>query len=120
MRTPRAKGTQGLTPTDTPSSEEIPALIRLMATEGPGKGASALLGESPLVLGSGEDCGLQIRDGSVSRHHVVVEWAHGQVQVRDLGSKNGTRYLNARIAQAAVPLGGAVRLGRTLVTFLPL
>src|SRR5207253_442111 len=38
----------------------------------------------------------------------------------DLGSRNGTVYLGAKISQARVPVGGSVRVGRSTLRFLPL
>ena len=42
------------------------------------------------------------------------------MRVTDLDSRNGTRYLGAKVREAMVPLGGTIHLGRTVVNIEPL
>lgn len=46
--------------------------------------------ETDLIIGSGDGCGLLIRDPIVSRKHARLSIRNGLVLVEDLGSKNGT------------------------------
>jgi DNA-binding NtrC family response regulator len=108
--------TQGLTPDPAAEGSE-PDTLLVEAVEGPKTGASCLLTAAPVVVGSGEDAVLQLTDPAVSRRHASLTRLPGAVQVRDLGSKNGTFYLDARITEARVPLGGTVRVGHTLLLF---
>jgi DNA-binding NtrC family response regulator len=83
------------------------------AIEGPGKGAHATLSSGTLLVGTDPSCELPVEDPTVSRRHLVLELLPGAVRVRDLGSRNGTRYLGARIREARVPVGGSVTVGKT-------
>ncbi|HYV43342.1 MAG TPA: sigma 54-interacting transcriptional regulator [Myxococcaceae bacterium] len=70
-----------------------------------------VLGERPAIVGSDPSCDLPIDHPTVSRRHLEVSLGRGGVQVNDLGSTNGTRYLGAQVAEALVPLGAALLLG---------
>jgi transcriptional regulator with AAA-type ATPase domain len=83
------------------------------AIEGTGKGAQATLASGTLLVGNDPSCELPLEDATVSRRHLVLELLPGAVRVRDLGSRNGTRYLGARIREARVPVGGSVSVGKT-------
>ncbi|WP_224246752.1 sigma 54-interacting transcriptional regulator [Hyalangium gracile] len=89
------------------------------AIEGPGRGARATLSSGTLLVGSDSACELPLEDPTVSRRHVVLELLAGAVRVRDLGSRNGTRYLGARIREARVPVGGSVTVGKTTLRISP-
>ncbi|WP_224368978.1 sigma 54-interacting transcriptional regulator [Hyalangium versicolor] len=89
------------------------------SVEGPGKGKRATLSEGTLLVGTDPSCELPLEDPTVSRRHLVLELLPGAVRVRDLGSRNGTRYLGARIREARVPLGGSVTVGKTTLRISP-
>ncbi len=112
--------TQRTSPTESLSSAELPLEpVRVEATAGPAKGAAAELDQGTLVVGSSARAGLSLADRAVSGRHLSVELLRGAVRVRDLGSRNGTFFLGARIDGAVVPLGSAVTLGRTTLRFSP-
>jgi ketosteroid isomerase-like protein len=46
-------------------------------------------------IGRGADCDLQVEANDVSRHHAIISFENGKVQIMDLGSTNGTS-LNGR------------------------
>ncbi|MBX7102367.1 MAG: sigma 54-interacting transcriptional regulator [Myxococcaceae bacterium] len=96
-----------------------PSPILVEATHGPGKGARATLTQGTLFVGSGEGCDLTLDDPAVSRRHAQLDLLPGAVHVRDLGSRNGTRYLGAKVADARVPLGGSIVLGKTTLSLSP-
>ena len=89
------------------------------AIEGPGKGARATLSSGTLLVGSDPSCGLHLEDPTVSRRHAELELLPEAVRVSDLGSRNGTRYLEARIREARVPVGGSVKVGKTTLRIRP-
>lgn len=65
-----------------------------------------------LVLGRGEDCGLVLQDGSVSRHHArIVCDSRGMISIEDLGSTNGVAVNGHSVARAAIASGALVELG---------
>ncbi len=85
---------------------------------GQGVAARHVLGEQALVAGSDAAVDIVIREATVSRRHASFELKRGGVGMKDLGSRNGTWYLGARVTDATVPLGATVRLGKTLVRFV--
>jgi DNA-binding NtrC family response regulator len=106
--------TEGL----TGSAASLEPII-VEATDGPARGARAELKAGTLSVGSERGNDLVLADKSVSRRHATVELLAGAVKIRDLASRNGTFYLGARIEHARVPIGGAIRVGRTTVRFTP-
>ncbi len=103
--------TVDLTIGDRPRKGMEPVVVE--AVEGPGKGPRATLAGGTLLVGSDPACGLPLVDPTVSRRHLMLELLPDAVQVLDLGSRNGTRYLGARIREARVPVGGSVAVGKT-------
>ncbi len=93
--------------------------VQVKVSEGPDVGRVHLFSEGKLLIGSDGSCGLELTDAAVSRKHVELELIPGGVRVRDLGSRNGTFYLGAKVDQVLVPAGGSVRIGRTTLDFLP-
>src|SRR5688572_19548807 len=49
------------------------------------------------VIGAGPQSDIIIEDASVSRSHAALELVPEGVQLRDLGSRNGTYYLGQRV-----------------------
>jgi len=68
-----------------------------------------------IVIGSGEGADLQIDDRTVSRRHAELSLAADGVMVRDLGSRNGSFYLDQRFESMVLSVGACVRLGKALV-----
>ncbi|MBI3183333.1 MAG: sigma 54-dependent Fis family transcriptional regulator [Myxococcales bacterium] len=95
------------------------ASVRIRVIEGADAGAEARLSLTPLIAGTAEGCGLRLSDPSVSRQHAELSLAAGRVKVRDLGSKNGTRHLGAKVDSLSVPVGGVIELGATKLALLP-
>ncbi len=89
------------------------------ATEGPGKGARGVLKAGTFFVGSDAACDLVVRDDAVSRRHCALELMSGEVVVKDLGSRNGTKYLGARVTTARVPAGGSITIGKTTLHLKP-
>ncbi|WP_163992404.1 sigma 54-interacting transcriptional regulator [Pyxidicoccus caerfyrddinensis] len=96
-----------------------PPRVRLLVLEGPDRGRSALVEGGTVVVGTLPDCQLVLTDDTVSRQHVSLELLGPRVRVRDLKSRNGTRYLGARVEVVEVPLGAIVALGKTRLALLP-
>lgn len=68
-------------------------------------------------VGAGEDADLIIESAAVSRRHLQVEVVAEGLRVSDLGSRNGTFYLDQRIERAVLAPGSRVRLGDVDVSF---
>ncbi len=94
--------------------------IVVEATEGPGKGARGVLKVGTFFVGSDPGCDLVLRDDAVSRRHCALELMAGEIVVKDLGSRNGTRYLGAKVTTARVPAGGSITVGKTTLQLKPL
>ncbi len=55
-----------------------------------GRVQRVVLDKSPVVLGRGAGCDLQIVDPKISRHHCQLVEHEGQWHLEDLGSRNQT------------------------------
>ncbi len=93
--------------------------VRLLVVDGPDRGKDRVVSEGTATIGSHDACELKLADSGVSRRHLSIELLGARVRVRDLGSKNGTRYLGARIEAVELPLGATVELGASRVAMLP-
>jgi two-component system, NtrC family, response regulator GlrR len=80
-------------------------------TDGSGTHTALLSGR--VGVGSAPGNEIEGNDATVSRIHAELEPRDGIVWVRDLGSRNGTFVSNVRVAEAEVPDGGGVVVGRT-------
>jgi pSer/pThr/pTyr-binding forkhead associated (FHA) protein len=78
---------------------------RLVSLDG---NADIPLDRAVLLVGRHFRCDARIDSLRVSRLHCCLTWHHGDLDVRDLGSTNGTR-INGRSAQA-----GRLRAGDEL------
>jgi pSer/pThr/pTyr-binding forkhead associated (FHA) protein len=67
--------------------------------------------EQQAVVGRDSDCDVRLASRSVSRRHAIVEKTPGGWLVRDLGSANGTSVDGARVNEAPLANGAAVRFG---------
>jgi hypothetical protein len=70
----------------TPTSGSAPDAVRLVWA-----GGQAELGAGEHTIGRADDCGIQLRDRRISRHHARVIVGPAGVLVEDCHSHNGTR-----------------------------
>jgi DNA-binding NtrC family response regulator len=77
-----------------------------------------LVPDVEVTVGSATDNVIVLPHPTVSRRHASLTLHAGRVEVKDLGSRNGTHFLGARVGQAQVLLGGAVRVGKVTLRFL--
>lgn len=68
------------------------------------------------VIGRQEDCDLRIPLAEVSRRHAEITMKGTKVQLRDLGSANGTYVNNKRINEAGLSAGDHVVIGPVVFT----
>ena len=108
-----------------PSARGSAMRAELVVVEGAGMGRSVTIGAGPIVVGSDPGCDLVLADPRVSRRHLEVSVAaggpggSGGFAVRDLGSKNGTRFEGATIHEATLAAGATLRLGDTYLRIEP-
>lgn len=109
--------------TDTLDSSLLshaPLPARLLVLSGPDAGKSLDVRDGTTLIGSHPDCSLQLSDAGVSRRHLSIELVGTRARVRDLGSKNGSRYLGAKFTTLDIPLGASIDLGSTTLAVLPM
>jgi two-component system, NtrC family, response regulator GlrR len=68
------------------------------------------------VIGSAASADIVVADATVSKLHADVEPREDGIWIRDLGSRNGTYIEGILVRDGAVPEGGGVRVGSTLLT----
>lgn len=96
-----------------------PTAIELVVIEGPDLGKRAVFTEGSVLVGTAGGAQFQLTDASVSRRHLFLHLKRASVGVEDLGSKNGTRYLESRVHTIDVRLGAQLTLGLTRLAVLP-
>ena len=75
------------------------------------------LSEGEFVIGRGADCQLALDDALVSRRHAVLRVNGGEVHIEDLGSRNGVRVNEQRIAGLTLLAeGDRIRIGSQEMT----
>jgi len=101
--------------TDTVAGPEgqLPDGLAVEVVGGPDAGAIAALDTGTVVIGKGADCDLVLSDPAVSRRHLAISVTSERIEVRDLGSKNGSFYLGARFESIQVAPGSQIQLGAT-------
>ncbi|MCG5054254.1 MAG: sigma 54-interacting transcriptional regulator [Myxococcales bacterium] len=92
---------------------------RFIVLHGQDRGESFVLETSPLLLGSGNDCQLQLTDPTVSRRHLEIRLADGGLLLRDLGSTNGSFVKGARFRELELGYGMEIQVGQTVMKYVP-
>lgn len=109
--------TSSLGTSHTPT-EKSPVSVIVLA--GPDAGLTQELREGTMLVGSHPDCQLRLTDPAISRRHLSLELRGNRVRAIDMGSKNGTVYLGAKVMSVDVPLGANLELGGTTLAVVPL
>ena len=87
----------------------------LEVLEGPDAGRTATPTADRAVIGTQDGVELQLTDRAVSRFHCELAVVDDGVQVRDLGSTNGTRVAGVRLGTGLLEHGAELTVGRTRV-----
>jgi diguanylate cyclase (GGDEF)-like protein len=85
---------------------------------GPGMGTRYALGDSPMVLGRGNDCDIRINDHSVSRRHARLQPGADGYYAVDLQSTNGTFVNDIPASMCKLKDGDYLRVGNCIYRFL--
>jgi hypothetical protein len=75
------------------------------------------LGEFTVTVGRQNDCTIVLADPNVSRRHAEFRPSGDGFVVVDLGSTNGTRVNDARVAEHRLRDGDQIRFGNTVMRF---
>ncbi|MSP17709.1 MAG: FHA domain-containing protein [Myxococcales bacterium] len=86
---------------------------------GPDRGESVVVRDAPVSFGSAPTCDLVLSDRTVSRVHLVAKREDRDVVLRDAGSTNGCFIQGSRFKEITVGFGAEVKLGRTVLKYLP-
>ncbi len=104
--------------TDHRSGRPVLRKVALTIEAGPDRGLTRALDPGALVVGTGKDADVVLKDPRVSRRHCEVALQDDGVLVHDLGSRNGTLLDGARIERAIVRPGTSIAVGDTVMTFV--
>ena len=100
-------------PADAEQRMLVPRRLRLLVVTGPDQGKKLELESGTYRIGQAPECSLALTDRKVSRRHLEVEVRSDGVQLRDLGSRNGSFHRGARFTQLTIGAGEVVRIGTT-------
>lgn len=75
----------------------------------------ALAEDNGALIGRSPEADLVLRDDSVSRKHVRLYRDEGNLWLRDLGSRNGTRVNGSQVARYRLSTGDRLSVGATLL-----
>jgi transcriptional regulator with GAF, ATPase, and Fis domain len=93
---------------------------RITVSSGASKGTVRHLEQGKIRIGSAPTNEIVLEDRSVSRHHLEIAIGKSGLDVRDLGSKNGTLYLGSRVTTAELPIaGGVLKVGESELEVRP-
>lgn len=87
-------------------------LVKLRVAQGAQAGREVIIPVAEFLIGRGEECHLRPRSDAISRRHCVIAVSDKQVELRDLGSKNGS-YVNGHRVEGTCVLqsGDFVSIG---------
>ena len=84
---------------------------RLIFLEGPRKGESVMLGKPQLSIGALPDNDIVVPSPAVSRYHAQIHCRGRNVEIKDVGSSNGTYVNGAHVRTCPLEPGDRVRIG---------
>jgi two-component system response regulator GlrR len=83
--------------------------------DGPDRSASAASTSDEVTIGTADGVDLRLIDPAVSRHHCALRATERGLELRDLGSTNGTFIGDVEIVRGFVRTGARIRIGSTTV-----
>jgi len=113
-----ALGGSDLTPEEFEAVAALPSGSSLLiARRGPGAGSRFLIDSDVTTAGRHPDADIFLDDVTVSRRHADFVRSGTTVEVRDLGSLNGTYVDGERIDSAVLSEGAEVQVGKFRLTW---
>jgi S1-C subfamily serine protease len=89
--------------------------VWLIVRSGPDAGTAVEVAGRPVVLGRQQGCDVVVRDTRASRRHLELTPQDGGLQLRDLGSANGTFLDGRRVQEAQLEGGEEIRIGNVVI-----
>ncbi len=86
---------------------------RVLVVAGPDEGKDFPLESGTTKIGRGGRNDFVLSDPTISSLHLEIELKPAGIQVRDMGSTNGTRINGQRIQSSTVEVGSEVQIGQT-------
>ena len=90
---------------------------RLVVISGPLEGGDFSLAND-LSIGREKTNAISVEDRMLSRHHCLIHVDDSEIQIRDLGSSNGTYVNGLPIAAHALKDGDQIRAGQSIFVFV--
>src|SRR5262249_21351339 len=90
-----------------------------LVIQGPDRGEQCNVRDQPVSVGSAPTCDLVLSDKAVSRKHLVAHSSGNEVVVQDQGSTTGSFIQGSRFKEIASVIGAEIKLGRTVIKYLP-
>jgi DNA-binding NtrC family response regulator len=87
--------------------------FHITVVEGRDRGLATTSDDDELTVGTGAGATLRLSDRSVSRQHCVFRVCERGLELRDLGSKNGTVVGDVEVVRGRIGSGAQVRVGNT-------
>jgi DNA-binding NtrC family response regulator len=87
--------------------------FEVTVVDGPNRGAHVQSRDDELVIGTAEGVDLKLDDPAVSRHHCALRASARGLELRDLGSTNGTLVGELEVVRGYVRSGARFKLGTT-------
>ena len=110
-----AATTAVMPPKDAPKL--VGAIVRVVGA--PAQPAELRLRGGTCKIGSGEGNDVVVQDPTVSRKHVELTLTNDGVQLVDLGSRNGTFYLEQRVGTIMLAFGARISIGAVTLAIDP-
>jgi transcriptional regulator with AAA-type ATPase domain len=95
------------------SKEKAPLRCRVVVVSGPDKGKDFPLESATVKVGRGGRNEFVLSDPTISSFHLEMELKPAGIQIRDMGSTNGTRINGQRIQSSTVEIGSEIQIGQT-------
>ncbi len=92
--------------------------IHLQVVAGPDEGRKRRFRGVRMVIGRAAGCDFRLQDASVSRRHLELVLGDDGVLLRDLGSGNGTRVNDEKVAEHKLVDGDEIAIGKTRFRFV--
>ena len=94
-------------------------MAKLEILEGPDAGRKYEVEGGRLIIGRGDECDIRLNQGSISRHHAVLDYIDGDWYVEDLGSQNGVFVDGEKIERVKVAASTNIQFGTIMTAFDP-
>jgi len=88
---------------------------KLVCVTGKNKGEEFFPSDGETFLGRGRDCGIVLKDNSVSRKHAKLLVREGCLTISDNASKNATYVNGKKVKQSPLRPGDKIKLGDTVL-----